>query len=173
MPAETVYVFDACAVVALLKNEEGAGVVESLLQEESHRCLVRQRRVPADLKRTFPGIQFVCTSHSAQVIGEVARDEVRLLRPEGITPPAVARGADSNWILDHVMDGAISETPSARRLKDEAEVALEDGDLQAARVDLKELRRLLDGDTGELVRLESSLYALEALTDGEGDGADD
>lgn len=40
MPAETVYIFDACAIVALLKNEEGAAVVESLLQEESHRCLV-------------------------------------------------------------------------------------------------------------------------------------
>jgi predicted ATP-binding protein involved in virulence len=132
-----------------------------------------QRRVPSDLKRTFPGIQFVCTSHSPQVIGEVQRDEARLLRPEGITPPTVALGADSNWILDHVMDGAISETPTARKLKDEAEAALEEGDLQAARVDLEDLRQLLDGDTGELVRLESSLYALEALAEGEGDGEDD
>ena len=40
MPAETVYVFDACAVVALLKTEAGAAVVESLLREEGHRCLV-------------------------------------------------------------------------------------------------------------------------------------
>ena len=31
-----------------------------------------QRRVATDLKSTFPRIQFVCTSHSPQVIGEVA-----------------------------------------------------------------------------------------------------
>ena len=40
MPAESVYVFDACAVVALLKAEPGAAVVETLLQEGSHRCVV-------------------------------------------------------------------------------------------------------------------------------------
>ncbi|HEX4960414.1 MAG TPA: hypothetical protein VF173_06220 [Thermoanaerobaculia bacterium] len=39
MPAEEVYVFDACAVVALLQAEPGASVVSSLL-EENHRCLV-------------------------------------------------------------------------------------------------------------------------------------
>jgi len=132
-----------------------------------------QRRVTADLKRTFPGIQFVCTSHSPQVIGEVTRDEVRMLQDEGVTAPTVALGADSNWILDHVMEGATSETPAARALKDKAEDALEEGDLKAAREDLEKLRRLLDGDTGELVRLKSSLYALEALAEGEGDGEDD
>jgi len=40
LPAESVYVFDACAVVALLKAEPGAAVVEALLQEENHRCIV-------------------------------------------------------------------------------------------------------------------------------------
>lgn len=40
MPAETVYVFDACAVVALLKTEAGANVVEDLLRGEGNRCLV-------------------------------------------------------------------------------------------------------------------------------------
>ncbi len=40
MPAEEVYVFDACAVVALLQGEEGASVVSGLLLGESHRCLV-------------------------------------------------------------------------------------------------------------------------------------
>ena len=40
MPAEAVYVFDACAVVALLQGEEGASVASGLLLEESHRCLV-------------------------------------------------------------------------------------------------------------------------------------
>ena len=40
MPPESVWVFDACAVIALLDAEPGAEVVEALLAEEDHRCLV-------------------------------------------------------------------------------------------------------------------------------------
>jgi len=39
LPAEEVYVFDACAVVALLQAEVGASVVSGLL-EDNQRCLV-------------------------------------------------------------------------------------------------------------------------------------
>lgn len=39
MPVEEIYVFDACAVIALLQAEPGASVVGGLL-EENHRCLV-------------------------------------------------------------------------------------------------------------------------------------
>lgn len=40
MSAETVYVFDACAVIALLQAEAGAPVVVGLLKDENHRCIV-------------------------------------------------------------------------------------------------------------------------------------
>lgn len=40
MPAEPVFVFDACAVIALLEDEPGAGVVERLLQDAAGRCLI-------------------------------------------------------------------------------------------------------------------------------------
>jgi predicted ATP-binding protein involved in virulence len=119
--------------------------------------------VATDLKTTFPGIQFICTSHSPQVIGEVSRDEVRLLTSQGVRPPPVALGADSNWILDHVMEGSTSETMPARTLQNLVEDALAEGNLKFAGEKLRELRQLLDGDTGELVRLESSLRCLEAL----------
>lgn len=122
-----------------------------------------QRRVATDLKTTFPSIQFICTSHSPQVIGEVSRDEVRLLTSEGVERPSVALGADSNWILDHVMEGSTSETKPARNLQNVAEDALAEGNLKLAGEKLVEFRQLLDGDTGELVRLESSLHSLEAL----------
>lgn len=144
----------------LLRHTPGVVLIDEL---DVHLHPRWQRRVATDLKTTFPAIQFVCTSHSPQVIGEVRRDEVRLLGPEGITLPSVAWGADSNWILDHVMSGATAETPSARRLQREAEDALADGDLPAARARLQELRGLLDGETGELARLQSSLDTLEAL----------
>ncbi len=41
MPAEPLrYVFDACAVIALLDDEPGAGVVEEILTAENHRCWI-------------------------------------------------------------------------------------------------------------------------------------
>lgn len=40
MPVESVYVFDACAIIALLDAEPGAEVVETLLVGEGHRCVI-------------------------------------------------------------------------------------------------------------------------------------
>lgn len=124
-----------------------------------------QRRVATDLKDTFPSIQFVCTSHSPQVIGEVTRDEVRMLAPSGIERPSVAFGADSNWILDHVLENSASETLDVRKLQEQVEEALSVGNLNIARQKLQKLRELIDGDTGMLVRLESSLLSLETLAE--------
>ena len=145
----------------LLQQTPGVVLIDEL---DVHLHPKWQRRVASDLKRFFPSIQFVCTSHSPQVIGEVSKDEVRLLRPTGSEPPSVAYGADSNWILDHVMEGATSENPEVRQIKEHAEEALADGDLPAARKGVEKLRDTLDGNTGELVRLESSLETLESLT---------
>ncbi|HET9225604.1 MAG TPA: PIN domain-containing protein [Thermoanaerobaculia bacterium] len=39
------YVFDACAVIALLQKESGAEQVASLLEGEGHRCLVHSIQV--------------------------------------------------------------------------------------------------------------------------------
>lgn len=40
MPAESAYIFDSCAIIALLDAEPGAEVVEALLAGEGHRCVV-------------------------------------------------------------------------------------------------------------------------------------
>ncbi len=40
MAVDRVYVFDACAVVALLDNEPGAMLVEELLESQNQRCII-------------------------------------------------------------------------------------------------------------------------------------
>jgi predicted ATP-binding protein involved in virulence len=66
-----------------------------------------QRRIASDLKSTFPGLQFICTSHSPQVIGEVKPSEVQFLHNEGapkmMEHPGQSFGMDSNWILNVLM----------------------------------------------------------------------
>jgi predicted ATP-binding protein involved in virulence len=68
----------------VLKETPGVVLIDEL---DVHLHPKWQRRVASDLKRTFPGIQFICTSHSPQVIGELSSDEIRLMRPEQYSPP--------------------------------------------------------------------------------------
>jgi hypothetical protein len=127
-----------------------------------------QRRVADDLKRTFPAMQFVCTSHSPQVIGQLPAEQIRLL-PEmpgdPIQPPSMALGVDSNWILDHSMGGAASRDPQTREHLRELQDAIMEGDLDAAERWLAKARQTMDGDDGEVTRLASSLETLRMLDD--------
>jgi predicted ATP-binding protein involved in virulence len=64
-----------------------------------------QRRVTGDLKKVFPKIQFLTTTHSPQVIGGVEPSEIIRLLPNGSHEvPAQSFGMDTNWILEVLMD---------------------------------------------------------------------
>jgi predicted ATP-binding protein involved in virulence len=122
-----------------------------------------QRRVAHDLMHVFPAVQFVCTTHSPQVIGELPRECVLLLDGDTVRHPGVARGADSNWLLDHVMDPASSESEEARTLKTSFDRAVDTGDYAAAERDLEKLRELIGGMTGDLAGLEALLDSARLL----------
>jgi len=62
-----------------------------------------QRRVIHDLKRTFPLVQFVASTHSPQLIGEALPDEIRVLEDWDVSIPERSFGIDSNRILQEVM----------------------------------------------------------------------
>lgn len=123
-----------------------------------------QRRLFRDLTRTFPAVQFVCTTHSPQVIGEVPRDCIWVLEGDSLRRPAVSKGADSNWLLEHVLPPSKSRNQDAQALIERTESALANGQLDGARAALAEMRRLLDGEDGAVARLEAELGTLEALT---------
>lgn len=63
-----------------------------------------QRHIVGDLTRIFPFVQFVCTTHSPIVIGEVPAECIRILETEGATIPSNALGLDANRVLDEVMN---------------------------------------------------------------------
>ncbi|HEX7379675.1 MAG TPA: AAA family ATPase [Pirellulales bacterium] len=123
-----------------------------------------QRRVASDLKSTFPKMQFVCTSHSPQVIGEVLPDEIRQLDELAAGhPPDQSFGLDSNAILEDLM-GVESRNRSGAAAIEAVEEVLEIGDLDAARRMLDELKRLQRGTTRDSARLEATINNLEVLT---------
>jgi predicted ATP-binding protein involved in virulence len=151
---------------------KGPGVV--LIDEiDLHLHPKWQRDIIHNLEATFPRCQFIATTHSPQVIGEVPRDRVTLLSAGSVEAPSVAYGADSNWILDHVMEGASSETSRTSKLSREIEDAITDSALESAREKLESLRTLVDGETGEIARLEASLSSLELLCEPDGEHEND
>lgn len=82
----------------------GCEAVVLIDEVELHLHPAWQRAVPRALRRVFPGVQFVLTTHSPQVIGEVPARCVRLLRDGHIEPVSSATwGRDSNRILEVLM----------------------------------------------------------------------
>ncbi len=155
------------ALPAVLAQTPGVVLIDEL---DVHLHPRWQRRVASDLKSTFPAIQFVCTSHSPQVIGEVLPEEIRMLDDAALgRSPDQSYGLDSNAILEDLM-GSKSRTPTGEGAIEAVEDALEDGDLARAREQLAGLKELQHGDTRDTARLEASINNLEILTD-EGDSS--
>lgn len=82
-----------------------------------HLHPIWQRRIATDLKETFPAIQFVCTSHSPQLIGELQPEEIRLMHEGNITQPALSYGMDSNWVIEMMMGGSKCNAEVKERLE--------------------------------------------------------
>jgi predicted ATP-binding protein involved in virulence len=110
-----------------------------------------QRRVVGDLRRAFPKIQFILTTHSPQVIASVEPGAVRVLRAEGSADSvAHTRGLDSNTLLDEVFGDHGYPADTTARVG-EIRAALERGALEEANMALDALEADL-GSMAELVR---------------------
>lgn len=120
-----------------------------------------QRRVAGDLKKTFPSIQFVCTTHSPQIIGEVPADEVRVLEPSGANAPALSFGMDSNWILETLMKADEQD----RTVKDELARAFDligERDLNGAEALIAGLRNRV-GNSKSIQQAKSTIDRIRLL----------
>jgi ABC-type multidrug transport system ATPase subunit len=63
-----------------------------------------QRQIVGHLTSVFPKCQFIATTHSPQVIGEVDPERVTVMLNGQVHQADRTLGLDSNWILKHVME---------------------------------------------------------------------
>lgn len=119
-----------------------------------------QRRVATDLKATFPNLQFVCTSHSPQVIGEVKPEELRLL-DDGVTTPKRSFGIDSSRILEEVMDAKPRNESVDTQLR-KLFALIDQEDFDAARTVLHQVEAELGPDDPEITRAQTLMTFLES-----------
>lgn len=142
----------------VLRETTGVVLIDEL---DVHLHPVWQRRVASDLKRNFPAIQFVVTSHSPQIIGELLPQEIRLMTPAGIEIPGQSFGLDSNEVLQILM-GAEALDPDVKREYAALFDLLTQRPLDAAEAKLRDLQAQL-GPTAQLQRAAATLDRIRLL----------
>lgn len=147
------------------KNPIAEGKAIILIDEiELHLHPLWQRQVLRRFRETFPNCQFIVTTHSPQVIGEVESRSIRfLLRENGKvipwTPPR-SLGLDSSRVLEELMD------VKARNAEIEADLGklfqlIDDEAFAAAYEQISALSTKLGEDDPELTRARTLISFLE------------
>lgn len=138
---------------------EGKGIV--LIDEiELHLHPTWQVRVLSSLRRTFPNVQLVVTTHSPLVLSRIADRHIRLLKDfQVFSSPTRTQGRDPSALLDVLFEVSPREEATAKAVRHVARL-LDDERLDEARVELEKLERSLGGEDAEVVRLRTIMELL-------------
>lgn len=132
---------------------EGVVLIDEI---DQHLHPAWQRKVVGDLRRTFPKIQFVATTHSPQVVASVKKDEVRLLGQDSAGNPVIldagfVEGRDSNSLLEDLFGVPERPLEAQERLHQLALLIDEERFAEAAKLQ-GELEAVLGPDDPEMIR---------------------
>ena len=137
----------------------GAGVV--LIDElELHLHPKWQRQIVDKLARTFPGCQFIGTTHSPQIIGEVRHDHILIISDGVVYSPDYSLGVDSSRVLEEIMGADPRATAVKELLREVSEVIGEERYSQARDL-IEKLAQYLGEKDPEVTRLRTLLEFME------------
>jgi len=137
---------------------EGVVVIDEI---ELHLHPTWQQRVVPDLRRAFPNLQFVFTTHSPQVVSSVEPACVRILqRDDSVVTPRFTNGRDANSVLQEIF-GASERPVEAAEAIESIEAMIETGQLDEASQALAALRARLGPDDGTVLGLDFELHDQE------------
>ncbi len=139
----------------VLKQTPGVVLIDEV---DVHLHPIWQRRIATDLKETFPSIQFICTSHSPQLIGELQPEEIRLMHDGKITQPSLSYGMDSNWVVETIMGGSKCNADVKERLA-KVFALIKDKKLAEAEDEALKLR----GDVGNSDDIQRAVSMIERI----------
>jgi predicted ATP-binding protein involved in virulence len=142
---------------------EGIVLIDEL---DLHLHPTWQRSIVADLRRTFPRIQFIVTTHSPQIVASVSRSQIRLLeRNQLVAEEAYVQGRSSDEILEDVF--GVTARPEAVQAEIDALYRLiEDEDFATARQQLSALEERLGPDDRAMQRARWILDSEELQSNG-------
>lgn len=138
---------------------DGIGVV--LIDEiDLHLHPQWQRRVVGNLEETFPNCQFIATTHSPQVIGEVPHHKIRMIKDGKVYSPARSFGVDSSRVLEEVMDTKSRNAGVDETISRIAKL-IGDGKANEAKAAIKTLSDEIGEDDPEITRARTLLDFME------------
>lgn len=138
---------------------DGVGVV--LIDEiDMHMHPLWQRQIVFLLMETFRSCQFIATTHSPQVIGEVPHDQIQMIKDGKVYSPARSFGIDSSRILEEVMDTR-SRNAGVEYAINRIAKLVGDGKADEARVAIKTLSDEIGEDDPEITRARTLLDFME------------
>ena len=123
---------------------------------ELHLHPAWQRRIVHDLSRTFPKCQFIATTHSPQIVGEVPHDRVQIISHGEVFSPSRSFGLDSSEVLDEVMDTA-PRTAKAHALLARISKVIGRDQYDDAKVLLSKLEDMVGENNSEVIRIKTLL----------------
>jgi hypothetical protein len=130
---------------------------------ELHLHPAWQRRVLADLLRTFPNCQFIVTTHSPQVLSEVPNDAVTVVEDfQFYRPAAPTEGRDTNSILLEVLGVAVRPQKIVKEL-DEIGALLDEGKNDEVHRRLDSLAESVTERDPDVARLRGLLDVVERI----------
>jgi len=131
------------------KLTDGVVLIDEL---DLHLHPAWQRRVVDDLRRRFPKIQLIVTTHSPQIVASVSREQVRILENNRLVEADVhVEGRDSNEILEDVF-GVPARPPETAAEISSLYRLLDDERFDEARAQLVSLEQRLGPDDAAMVR---------------------
>ncbi|MBX8555256.1 AAA family ATPase [Pseudomonas cichorii] len=142
----------------VLENTNGIVIIDEL---DIHLHPAWQRNIAPTLKKAFPKVQFIATSHSPQIIGSLQPEEVILLHNGKASNPRTTYGMDSSSVLEEIM-GVTQRAPEIEKLLNQLFSTLEDNNLEQAKQQLKELKAL-SPDLPEYARAQALITRKEMI----------
>lgn len=134
---------------------KGTGVV--LIDEiDLHLHPKWQREIVRNLPEAFPLLQFIATTHSPQVIGEVEHERVQVMGRGAVFSPTHSFGVDSSRVLEEIMD-APPRSPEIQEMLDKVSKTIADKKLEEATALVADLAVKLGEDDAEVIRVRTLL----------------
>ncbi len=137
-----------------------AGAVVLIDEIDLHLHPKWQRQIVRKLTETFPRCQFIATTHSPQVIGEVEHDRIQILTEDGAFPPTHSFGVDSSRVLEEIME-ADPRTKEVLDLLARIKGEIDGDAFGRARRSLDQLIDTVGSDDPEVTRIHTLLEFLE------------
>ena len=137
-----------------------AGAIVLIDEIELHLHPKIQRKIVHDLMEVFPKCQFIATTNSPQVIGEVKSENIHSIEENEVYSLPYSYGVDSSRILEEIMDVS-PRTKEVHQLLDRVNEEIDDSGFDRSNKSLQLLIEILGENDPEVVEILTFLSFME------------